>query len=212
MLTAKFLINEFRKPDVDDDDEAPLRFDPSIPDSFVEWAKLHRVKHFDKLILEEGIFSIYEIKRMVHLNFTLNIMLTYLSGFYNRNDLVESNLEEYSEKFARKEELINSLELVANKILKIKFKKKSFWYNKANAFSLLCLFMKRWDVIANMDIHLIKSRLDSFDLSVPEKYKFAAKEGVNNTIERRLRNRYLERLLIDGIAVEDLDKIENQAI
>ena len=91
MLFAKYLINEI-KFDNNEEEEYPLQFDPNIPLSFIEWTKTSKVKYFNKLILEEGIFSPYELTRQIHLNFTLNIISTYLNDFYNRNEFIDKNI------------------------------------------------------------------------------------------------------------------------
>lgn len=198
MLLAKFLCKEFKvnNGDFEDDEILPLQIDPNIPNSFIEWATSKTIKHSDKLLVEEGIFTPYELTRQVHLTYTLNLMSTYISDFYNRNDFIKRHLEEYADDFPRKDEFFEILELVSAKFIKLRFKKKSYWLNKANSFSLLCLFLKNWHAIKEVDEKLIKEKLENFAIELPEAYKIAAKEGVNNKQERLLRNRYLKELLI----------------
>ena len=195
ILFAKYLINEI-KFDNDEEEEYPLQFDPNIPVSFVEWTKSNKVKYFNKLILEEGIFSPYELTRQIHLNFTLNIISTYINDFYNRNDFIDKNLESYSELFPEKDYVFKILEEAANKFIKIKFKKKSYWLNKANSFSIIVLFAKNWDKVEKIDDKLIKERLESFENQLPEEYKISAKEGVNNKKERLTRNKFLSEIIL----------------
>jgi hypothetical protein len=199
MLVAKFLTKEFKlATSIEDEEEdiIPLQIDPNIPKIFIEWASKKRVKYLDKLLIDEGIFTPYELTRQIHLTFALNLMSTYISDFYNRNDFITRHLEDYTDEFPRKDEIFEMIEIAANKFLKIKFKKKSYWYNKANAFSLMCLFIKRWPEIEFLDEKEIKSRLEHFEDTLPQEYQIAAKEGVNNKQERLIRNKFLSMVLL----------------
>lgn len=198
MLLAKFMCNELKINQNDDDDEGglPLQLDPSIPNSFIDWTQTVKVKFYNKLILEEGIFTPYELTRQVHLMFTLNLLSTYTSDFYNRNEFVGRHLEEFSESYPLKEEALNLFENAAHKISKLKLKKKSYWLNKANIFSLLILFVKNIKEIELIDDKTIKEKLESFELNIPEHYALAAKEAVNNKRERLFRNQTLQSLIL----------------
>ena len=196
MLIAKFLTKEFKLNYNEEEDFLPLQIDPTIPKSFLEWASDKNIKFFDKLLIEEGIFTTYELTRQVHLTFTLNLMSTYISDFYNRNDFISRHLEEFAETFQRKDEVFEILELASNKYIKLKLKKKSYWYNKANAFSIMCLFIKNWARIKDIDEKVIKQKLETFEQAIPSDYQIAAKEGVNNKQERLVRNKHLMTLIL----------------
>jgi hypothetical protein len=197
MLVAKLLTKEFKVVADDEDDEIlPLQINPNIPKSFFDWAIEKSPKSLYKLFTDEGMFSAYELTRQVHLTFTLNIISTYLADFYNRNDFINRYLEEYSENFPQKDVIFELVELAASKYLKIKLKKKSYWFNKANAFSIMCFFMRNWNEIEGMDEKIIKSKLEDFETQLPGDYSIAAKEGVNNKQERLTRNRYIKDLLL----------------
>ena len=196
MLLAKFLTKEFKLNNNDEEDYLPLQIDPTIPSSFIEWASDKKIRYIDKLLIEEGIFTTYELTRQVHLTFTLNLMSTYISDFYNRNDFINRHLEEFAETFQRKDEVFEILELASNKYIKLKLKKKSYWYNKANAFSIVCLFIKNWDRVKDLDEKDIKQKLETFEQQIPSDYQIAAKEGVNNKQERLIRNKHLTTLIL----------------
>jgi hypothetical protein len=200
MLLAKFLTKEFKLSNLEEEEEEklPLQVDPTIPKSFIEWAASKQIRYIDKLLIEEGIFTPYELTRQVHLTFTLNLMSTYLSDFYNRNDFINRHLEEFADDFPKKDDVLTMIELAANKFLKLKIKKKSYWYNKANAFSVMCLFLKHWPVIEQIDDKIIKHKLEEFELKIPNDYQIAAKEGVNNKQERLKRNKYLIELILNS--------------
>lgn len=196
MLLAKFMTKEFILSKEVEDDFLPLQIDPNIPNSFIEWASDKNIRFTPKLLVEEGIFTAYELTRQVHLTFALNLMSTFISDFYNRNDFINRHLEEFAEIFPRKEEVFVQLEMASNKYLKLKLKKKSYWYNKANAFSIMSLFLKNWDQIKAIDEKVIKFKLENFATEIPAEYQIAAKEGVNNKQERLIRNKYLKALIL----------------
>lgn len=197
MLLAKLLINEFKLGSLTNEEEEeflPLQIDPAIPKSFLDWATKKDLKHYNRLLTEENIFTSYELTRQVHLMFTLNVIATYLSDFYNRNDFVDRYLEEFSECFPKRDEVLEILENASNKFLKLKLKRKSYWHNKANVFSIMCLFTKNWSAIEKLPEKLIKEKLEKFEKDLPNDYQIAAKEGVNNKQERLIRNKYLADL------------------
>lgn len=198
MLLAKLLSKELKLENLNEDDDGylPLQVDPTIPKAFIDWAGSNQPRYFVKLVIEEGIFTPYELTRQVHLTFTLNVMSTYLSDYYNRNDFMIRHLEEFAESFPRKDEVFDTLENAANKYLKMKLKKKSYWYNKANAFSLITLFARRSQEINIIDEKILKDKLEAFEDNLPPEYQLAAKEAVNNKSERLIRNKFLEEVLI----------------
>jgi len=196
MLVAKFLTKEFKLNNSEEDDYLPLQIDPTVPNSFIDWASNKKIKFIDKLLIEEGIFTTYELTRQVHLTFTLNLMSTFISDFYNRNDFINRHLEEFAETFPRKDEVFDLIEMSSSKYLKLKLKKKSYWYNKANAFSIMCLFIKNWDKIKDIDEKEIKEKLERLEQQLPADYQIAAKEGVNNKQERLIRNQHLTNLIL----------------
>jgi uncharacterized protein with ParB-like and HNH nuclease domain len=205
MLLAKLLTNEIKfNITEEEEEEYPLQFDPTIPASFIDWSKNINIKYYNKLIIEEAIFTPYELARQVHLMFTLNVLATLTSDFYNRNEFVTRYLEEYSENYSIKNEALDLIERAANKILKLKFKKKSYWLNKANIFSILCFFAKNIDAIENLDEKAIKDNLERFEQVLPPDYRLAAKEAVNNKRERLLRNYYLNQVIANGEIPESL--------
>ena len=199
MLVAKLLPKEIdviknNKKLLESDLDFDLKIDPNIPKEFIVWANGKKIQNINKLIIESGIFSPYEISRQVHLNFMLNILGIILTGFFNRN-IDKSILEQYANKFELKDEIVDKLETIASKILKLRLRKDSYWLNKANLFSLMIAFYNNYDSIILINEKEIKKALVTFELNVPQEYSLAAKEGVNNKKERLIRNKYIEKLI-----------------
>ncbi len=128
MLIAKLLSNEIR---FEQGVKNPAN--GNIPKEFKDWAKSIDYSDFRELIIERPIFTPYEISRKVHLMFALNILGTTERGIFNRN-IKDSILDEYKENFADKTEIVQRLNEVGDFYNSLKFKKTSYWYNKANFF------------------------------------------------------------------------------
>lgn len=202
MLTAKFLVNEFKISDDAQEELLPLQNDPNIPQSFIDWASTVKIKSYNKFILESNIFTSYEISRKVHLMFTLNVMSTIIGDFYNRNDLAMQYLEDFSNDFELKDSIIQKLEFASSYYLKLKLKKGEYWQNKANAFSIITLLGMYEKQFEEIDPKITKERLSLFLQNLPSEYELAAKEGVNNKRERLIRKDNLKKELLKGLTID----------
>lgn len=193
MLVAKLLCNELEISKEDDEDNEH-DFDPNTPEDFVEWAKRQNVGYINRLIVESPIFSAYEISRQVHLMFTLNIIGTIVADFFNRN-IKKDLLNTYSNEFPEKDMIVSKLNNIAKKINRMKLPRSSYWYNKANMFSLIIALYNNYSDVQNIDDSSLKKALQAFAKNVPSDYQIAAKEGVNNKKERLIRNKYIENVI-----------------
>ncbi|WP_039914886.1 DUF262 domain-containing protein [Cellvibrio mixtus] len=188
MLVAKLLSDQIdiEKTNLDD-----FREDPSIPEEFYSWAKKKKISKFVQLITRKDIFTPREIAKKVHLMHVLNIMSSILVGFYNRNEKAIENLNDYSEVFNEKDDVIAALEKTADIILKLKLKSKSYFLNKANIYSLIVSVAQYIREGNDIDIDVLRLELESFEREIPDDYKLAAAEAVNSTRARQLRNNYI---------------------
>lgn len=189
MLVAKLIskhidINNF------EDDKENFLIDPNIPESFVNWAKIVDTSNISRLLTSENIFSPIDIARKVNLQYTLNLIATYIDGFYNRNDKVDENLDLYVDEFDLKDQMIINFEEVAKIYLNLNLLKDSMWFNKANFFTLFTFISNLLNRNIDIDIEIFANRLNQFEPN--DEYRIAAKEGVNNLKERRIRNEHLE--------------------
>lgn len=200
MLVAKLLSNQidlFVEKNGED-----FREDPNIPVEYFSWARKQKVSKFQTLITEKNIFTARDLAKKAHLMHILNIMSTVLADFFNRNERSHDFLVDYSLNFDDKDKLVSDLESTAEYILSLKLKSKSYWYNKSNMFSLLVAIAKRLDTIDKIDKNIFKEQLEEFAQNLPDDYKLAATEAVNNKKEREIRNGYIQNLLI---ASENMD-------
>lgn len=194
MLFAKHLTGEivFQS---EDDEDTTLLIDPTIPVDFIDWANSNEVVYFKRLMVEGHIFTPYEISRQTHLMYALNLLATHLGGFYARNELATRYLNEYKELLDCKKDVLQNYENTANFVLNIGLSESSYWFNKANMFSLFTYLSNNQQLINVENISFVKEKLDSFEANIPDDYQLAAKEAVNNRQQRLLRNSYIEKIL-----------------
>ncbi|WP_337942608.1 DUF262 domain-containing protein [Parabacteroides sp.] len=185
MLVAKLLCDQININIEDVNDN--FKEDPNIPKIFYDWANTVKVRKSQLLFTGKNVFTAREISRKVHLQHTLNIMTSIISGFFNRNDKTNELLNDYFENFDIKDEIVNLFEKAATIFLDFKFGSKSFWHSKSNFFSLFIVICNHREYFEN-NFHEIKLKLNEFAENAPEEYRLAASEAVNNKRERQLRN------------------------
>lgn len=192
MLVAKYLADQI---DIDRVDNGDFKEDPNIPESFYIWAKTQKITKFPSLITSKGIFSQLDISKKNHLMHVLNMISTLQGGFFNRNEKTLEYLNDYATNFPAKDSLVEVLEKAADIILKMKLKSKSYWYNKANIFSLVVAIAESLQNDVNININTLKEELLQFSENTPDDYKLAASESVNNTTQRAIRNKHIVTLI-----------------
>lgn len=195
MLVSKLLTNQISLERAIDDD---FREDPNIPDEFYEWAEKQKVKSFQKLINEKNIFSAQELARKTNLMHTLNVIAAVLSGYSNRNEKAVELLDDYAQFFPQRDEVVMKLERAAEFILKLSYRGKSYWMNKANIFSLLVTIVDIQNQGISIEPDRVRTDLDNFESILPPDYKLAAAEAVNGTKARQIRGKYLTELILGG--------------
>jgi hypothetical protein len=153
------------------------------------------VKSFHKLINDKGVFTTMEIARKTNLMHTLNIMAALLGGFSNRNERAIELLTDYAYNFPDREAMIVLLERTADLVIRLGYRGKAYWLNKANMFSLVVAIANHLKDGAELDPHRLREQLDEFERQLPADYRLAATEAVNSTRARQLRDRYLSALV-----------------
>lgn len=192
MLVAKLISNQI---DLNAESNEYFKEDPRIPPSFYEWAKKIKVPKTQELFTSSNIFTSLEISRKTNLSYALNIMSTMHGGIYHRNEKANSYLEDFSECFAERDNLLYTLEKASLVFYKLKFSKKSYWNNKANFFSVIIALTETLKANQNINIENFKLLLNDFEANTPDEYKIAAIEAVNNLRERRVRHQFIIEML-----------------
>lgn len=168
--------------------------DPDISDESWAWLEQRSNGSYKNLLKEGKIFTEFEFARKVPLMFTLNVMCTYLTGYYNRNDKVRKYLEDKNSEFPEKQNVFDAIESAAAFISAMNLDATSMWWSKANFFTLICELMK----LGQLDVArapATSARLNKFAAMVPTDYALAAREAVGRKRERDLRGKVVADLV-----------------
>jgi hypothetical protein len=207
MLVARTLSGEILKSPIGDYDltvdsedgsdtiaENLFSRDPGVDENLWNWIVSKSEGALSLIIRQKPIFSNFEFDRKVPLMFSLNLLCTYLSGYYNRNDRVRKYLDEYADSFPDKEDVIKYLDLSAEYIKSLRIPVSSMWWNKANFFTLV-VEIAREPMILKRDPDVLSKKLMVFEASVPQDYGLAAREAVNGKAQRELRGSFVRKVL-----------------
>lgn len=123
--------------------------------------------------------------------FVLNVMSTFLGGYYNRNLKVKEYLEAYNSEFEQSDLILEKFNSVGSYIQKMKLPDTSIWWNKANFFTLTVEIMFSLDKLAAPEV--VARKLINFGEQLPAKYALAAREAVNNKTQRAERGDYFRK-------------------
>jgi hypothetical protein len=201
MLVARVLCGEILKDTPDDDelgevgsededvDAIPSNLfsrDPGIDDETWNWLLTQADGPFAQLIKSKPIFTKFEFDRKVPLMFTLNIMCTFMTGYYQRNDRVRKFLDERAAAFGEQDEVIISINDTASFIMDMNLPDTAMWWNKANFFTVVSE-LSRIPALRAQSPEAAARKLMEFSRSVPTDYSLAAREGVGRKPQRELR-------------------------
>lgn len=194
MLVASHLAGELELTSTDDG-ESRFRIDPEVDKSFFDWAADHPAPNFNRLYQEKNIFRSHELSRKVHLMHILNLMTTLVSGFFNRNLKTREFLDEFSENFDDKEVIVTLLERSAEIVLAMNLPEGSYWFNKANIFSLTYAIADFLRENGKIDPVALRTNLLAAEAALPDAYRLVASEGVNDLRERKARHDFLSPIV-----------------
>jgi hypothetical protein len=178
--------------------------DPGISDESWAWLTERAEGSYSTLIKGSAVFTTFEFDRKVPLMFTLNIMCTYLAGYFERNDKVRKYLDEKADIFEEKEAVISAIDKAAEHVAELGLPGNSLWWNKANFFTLICELARSPELIDN-GAALNAERLQQFGQNVPADYALAAKEAVGRKPQRELRGAYVRDILSEPVQPDLLD-------
>ena len=201
------LIEELGDIGSDDNDEDIVENnifsrDPAVDDETWVWLAGHAEGPFMQLIKKDHIFSSFEFDRKVPLMFTLNVMCTYINGYYERNNLVRRYLDDKADSFPERETVIKALNETAEFILDMNLPEKSMWLNKANLFTLI-VELSRHPRLRKRGPEQAAVQLEALAASLPADYTLAAREAVGRKPQRELRGNVLREFLDEAPPLEE---------
>lgn len=210
MLVARVLCGEIVGQPPDDDElgevgsendaEEPLPAnifsrDPGIDSETWNWLLSQAEGPFTNLVRSKEIFTSFEFDRKVPLMFTLNIMCTYMTGYFQRNNRVRKYLEERASSFPERDEVIGAINAAGDYINSMALPDGSMWWNKANFFTLVSE-LSRLPETMKQSPQAMNRKLLEFADKVPTDYALAAREAVGQKAERELRGKVVRKLLL----------------
>ena len=168
--------------------------DPGVDGNTWRWLLERAEGPFSNLIRSKLIFTSFEFDRKVPLMFTLNVMCTYLTGYYQRNDRVRKFLDDRALSFPERDDVISSVNDTAEYIEKMNLPLGSMWWNKANFFTLVCELVRHRELKEKAP-DLSAGKLMAFAETVPADYALAAREAVGRKAQRELRGETVRGVL-----------------
>ena len=170
--------------------------DPGVDDATWAWLTERAEGPFSLLIKEreKSIFTPFEFDRKVPLMFTLNVMCSYLTGYYERNDKVRRYLDDKADNFPEKLDVISAINDTAEYIAAMDFDGSSMWYNKGNFFTLV-VELARSPELRLQEPSEAAAKLSIFAAAVPQDYALAAREAVGRRGQRELRGQAVRAAL-----------------
>jgi hypothetical protein len=175
---------------------------------------------------ENNIFSDHDKSRMFDTQFLMLLTSTLLEGgYFGRSSRVNNNLEKYNSIFPDAKNILDKILKAVVLIEKLKFSPNSYWFNKANLFTLLVEFAKIDE--SKLDIESLERGLLDLEKKVDiyftdedislitedeRKYFEFARQGSNELTARQHRGKVIEGIIANTqkaneIAEDNLAKL-----
>lgn len=200
--------------EIEEDDESPdfdsneiLLDDSNLDDNFIsdylkDLCKIENINNIrDILTNHEYIFSDYQIRRQVNLQYTINILGTIMLNTFIHRNLTEKQIiaisSEFSDNSPKIEEQIKKFNITCGRLIQL-YKLQDldeFWKNRSNFFTLSILFTSNFSKIG--DIESIKNKLNQFSKNGAnfDEYRRNTQERGNDRKVRERRNEVLNEIL-----------------
>ncbi len=146
------------------------------------------------------VFTENDNNRMLSLQFMLTLVATLVKGeYFRRNDSTQSFVEQFNEYFDDADKISEQLLVIIDFINSCEFPQKSYWFNKANIFTLICE-LSQFDVnainieefiplLANLESkynEYMKNPDADIETNFKRYFEFS-REGVNEKLAREHR-------------------------
>jgi hypothetical protein len=176
------------------------------------------------------IFSNNDIKRMFDSQYIMLIISTFLEGgYFGRSSKINYYLEKYNLSFENYNTQLDLLKNSINIIEDLKFSENSYWFNKANLFTLLVELRNiKKD---NINLEIFETKLlefeDKVDLyfngdendiklltSDEIKYFEVSRQGSHELSAREHRGKVIKKIIEESIKLETtiVEEVTNQSL
>ncbi len=172
-----------------------------------------RTKFYDFFISKYTVFDENDLKRMLAIQYIMTLLATIIENkYFRRNDKVQYYIELYNEEFVDASIIDNRLLATITFIDSLNLDLKSYWLNKANAFSLI-IELYKFDT-SKIDEIALADELNQFESDYKEwqkaqanevpykeryigqiKYFEYSREGVNEVVAREHRGEIIKSII-----------------
>lgn len=126
---------------------------------------------------KNNVFSNNDVKRMFDSQYIMLISATLLEGqYFGRSLKINEYLEKYNDEFQIHQDILNKLINALTLIDNLGFSEKSYWFNKANLFSLIIEIIKFGP--ENIDINALEIKLNDLETKA-DLYFVGEEENLN---------------------------------
>lgn len=163
------------------------------------------------------VFTENDITRMLALQYILTLLATICEGeYFRRNDKVQGYIENFYDEFINAGEIEPGLITAINFIDSLQLPLNSYWFNKANLFTLVVEVYKldtstintedlkvRLMELENQNFEYLVATMTGSAHQIPAevtRYFDLAKEAVNDKPSREYRGQFVENLLKEFMA------------
>lgn len=160
---------------------------------------------------KNGVFSNNDVKRMFDSQYIMLLCATLLEGqYFGRSSKINEYLEKYNDEFHIHQDILTTLVNALNTIDSLGFSEKSYWFNKANLFTLIIEIIKFG--YQNIDINSLEIKLNDLEtkadlyfvgeevnlkLMTPDEMKYfeVARQGSHEQSAREHRGKVIKEIL-----------------
>lgn len=135
-----------------------------------------------KFFRKYNIFSNNDVNRMFDSQYIMLVSSTILNGsYFGRSSKIIHFLEEYNYRFENYNLVLSSILNSIDIILKLDLNSNSYWFNKANLFTLLIEFSKI--DINNLDFNILETKLLELEKKVDLYFMAESEEDLAGILE-----------------------------
>lgn len=128
----------------------------------------------DSIFIDNNVFTASDFKRMGDLKFILQIIVTMIGGYFNRDDQLEDALSHFNDDFASEQEIDTRFNKVKDFILECGFPPKSRIWRKSDLFTAI--------IEIDRHINLSEEKLDPLETveRIERFFQSIDEDSVNN--------------------------------
>jgi hypothetical protein len=176
----------------------------------------------DPFFERHSVFNSLDLKRMGDLRYALTIVITLLSGYFNRDDAFEDLLNRYNDDFPVEGEVDERVQKVLSFIEECGFTPKSRVWRKADLFTLIIELdhvlaanpvLQPGNVVENVDRFYTKIETGGIETTgVAAIYYKAALQASNDRLNRARRGIVMEGILREYPETIILEQLEEHKL